>query len=432
MPRSKKCSVPAATEPGPVTADEARRLFVILEPFDAALLAVSGGSDSMALMWLAARWVREIGWQGQLHVAVVDHGLRAEAADEARFVMDEAEKLGLTPHTLTWAGPHPRTGIPAAAREARYALLTRVAGKLGAVLVTAHTQDDQAETVLMRLARGSGVDGLSGMEARSMRHGVKLLRPLLGISREQLRATLREAGVSWIDDPTNENMAHERVRMRKALDVLQGVGLTRQAIALSASRLGRAELALEVATRGLMRVAVRVEANSFACISMERLMHGPAELQVRVIIELARIFGGGQEISLSGAERVRDWSIQSDARAMTFAGCRFARRAKTIIVGREAARVKPGVLPVDRDAPMVWDARYQITVPKPLLPAEVLRVADTSGLQRPSEVPDFVWRGLPVLKIASGQLFTPVRGSDAAEGPAFRLIHAPNGGQDHE
>ena len=432
MPRSKKCSVPAATEQGPVSPEEARRLFMIFEPYDAALLAVSGGSDSMALMWLAARWMRDTGWPGKLHVGVVDHGLRAEAADEARFVMAEAGKLGLNAHTLRWDGPHPKTGIPAAARQARYDLLCGLASKLGAVLVTAHTQDDQAETVLMRLARGSGVDGLSGMEASSLRGDVCLLRPLLEVSRDRLRETLREVGMTWMDDPTNENTDHERVRVRKALDVLAAVGVSRDALALSALRLGRARSALEVAKAGLMHVAVSVVTNSYAEIDLQRWSHGPAELQVRAIMQLARMFGGGQEISLSGAERVIDWIAQSDARATTFAGCRFARRAKVVIVGREAVRVNTDAMRVNATHPVMWDGRYEIAVPEQLLPAQILPAGVCKDLDRPRDIPDFVWRGLPLVKSASLKLFTPAGGEDAGSGPVFRLIHAPNSGHDHE
>jgi tRNA(Ile)-lysidine synthase len=284
MPRSKKCSVPAATEPGPVSPVEAGRLFSSVEQCRCLLLAVSGGSDSMALMVLADRWARETGWPGRLHVAVVDHGLRAEAADETAFVEREAKRLGLKAHVLKWSGPYPKTGIPAAAREARYGLLCGLARTLDAAVLTAHTQDDQAETVVMRLARGSGVDGLSAMETGTVRDGVTLVRPMLPVSRQRLRDTLRQAGMTWIDDPTNENTAHERVRVRKALDVLDGLGVSREAVALTAARLGRARSALEVAQAGLMQVAVRIKANSYAEIDLECWVHGPAELQVRVIM----------------------------------------------------------------------------------------------------------------------------------------------------
>jgi tRNA(Ile)-lysidine synthase len=393
MPRSKKCSVPAATEAAPVSPDEAGRLFATVEECGCLLLAVSGGSDSMALMWLAARWARETAWPGTLHVAVVDHGLRAEAADEARFVIVEAGKLGLKAHVLKWDGPHPKTGIPAAAREARYELLFGLARKLKAIVVTAHTQDDQAETLLMRLARGSGVDGLSAMAVHALRDDMKLFRPMLGFSRERLRATLHDAGVSWIDDPTNENTAHERVRVRKALDVLDGLGVTRASIALSAGRLGRARAALEVAAGGLMQVAVHIEQGIFARISLERWCGAPAELQVRVISQLARMFGGGQEISLSGAERVRDWMKSDQGRATTFGGCRFVRRKREIVVGREAARVHDVPLEVSADPALIWDDRYEIIIPQHMLPATVM----------PVKVFAMVWRGLRTCLILSGK-----------------------------
>jgi tRNA(Ile)-lysidine synthase len=426
MPRSKKCSVPAATEPGPVSPVEAGRLFSSVEQCRCLLLAVSGGSDSMALMVLADRWARETGWPGRLHVAVVDHGLRPEAADEAAFVEREAKRLGLKAHVLNWSGPYPKTGIPAAAREARYGLLCGLARTLDAAVLTAHTQDDQAETVVMRLARGSGVDGLSAMETGTVRDGVTLVRPLLPVSRQRLRDTLRQAGMTWIDDPTNENMTHERVRVRKALDVLDGLGVSREAVALTAARLGRARSALEVAQAGLMQVAVRIKANSYAEIDLECWVHGPAELQVRVIMTLASMFGGGQEISLSGAERVRDWTLAGQGRATTFAGCRFARRKREIVVGREAARI--GCHGERLSGVIVWDNRYEIAVPAGLLPATVVPARDCKGLARPRDIPDFVWQGLPVVCCERGH-FTPpgaAHGGEAGDKqPVFRLIHAP-------
>jgi tRNA(Ile)-lysidine synthase len=419
MPRSKKCSVPAATEPAPVSPDEAGRLFSTVEECDCLLLAVSGGSDSMALMWLAARWARESGWPGTLHVAVVDHGLRPEAADEARLVVSEAGKLGLKAHVLKWDGPHPTTGIPAAAREARYELLFGLARTLKAIVVTAHTQDDQAETLLMRLARGSGVDGLSAMAMYALRDDMKLFRPMLAFSRERLRATLHSAGVSWIDDPTNENTAHERVRVRKALDVLSGLGVNREAIALSASRLKRAREALDIATDDLVDRAVSVERNSFACVSAEAWLLEPAEVSVRLIMALALKFGGGQERSLSGAERVLDWVWSGQGKATTFGGCRFVRRKRELVVGREAARVHDVPLEVSAGPALIWDDRYEIIIPEHMLPATVMPVKVFDGLARPSEVPDFVWQGLPVVACKAGK-FAPVEPSPVT----FRLIHA--------
>jgi len=216
----------------------------------------------------------------------------------------------------------------------------------------------------------------------------------------------------------------------EALDVLAEVGLSREAIALSARRLGRARTALEVATGGLMQVAVRIEHDSFASISLERWQAGPDDLQVRTIMALARMFGGGQEVSLSGAERVREWMLAGRSRATTFAGCRFARRSKTVLVGREAGRVDAAPIDVTgkRAATINWDNRYEVCVPGALLPARVWPARACHGLRRPAEVPDFVWQGLPVVCAAQGQ-FTLAYEATAGRGnndvPTFRLIHAP-------
>src|SRR6187200_2869935 len=156
-----------------ISASDAKRLFADWRAAPAMVLAVSGGPDSVALMWLAARWRRGLARGPQLTVVTVDHGLRPEAAREAREVKRLAAELGLAHRTLRWRGAKPNTGLPAAAREARYRLLAQAARAVGAShVLTAHTRDDQAETLLMRLLRGSGLAGLSAMASLSERDGI--------------------------------------------------------------------------------------------------------------------------------------------------------------------------------------------------------------------------------------------------------------------
>lgn len=192
------------------------------------LLAVSGGADSMALMRLAG--LLKSSGAADVRVATVDHGLRREARLEAEMVGREAGALGLAHSTLAWTGEKPTSGVQAAAREARYRLLIANALAIGAdALMTAHTADDQAETVLMRLARGSGPRGLSGMAAETQIAAgaslpVRLLRPLLGFRRASLRAYLHEQGAVFVDDPSNEDFAYERVRVRSLLGRLETAG----------------------------------------------------------------------------------------------------------------------------------------------------------------------------------------------------------------
>ena len=181
----------AGDDHSPISARQARQLFAPWKGAAALVLAVSGGPDSVALMWLAARWRRSFTRGPRLIAVTVDHGLRAEAAREARDVKRLAKDLDLEHRTLRWRGAKPKTGLPAAAREARYALLAKAARASGARhIVTAHTRDDQAETLLMRLLRGSGIAGLAAMARESERDGVLLARPLLEISKAQLVATL--------------------------------------------------------------------------------------------------------------------------------------------------------------------------------------------------------------------------------------------------
>lgn len=179
------------------------------------LVAVSGGSDSIGLL----HWLRANLPDLQLHVATVDHGLRKESAREAQFVKDHCADLRLPHLVLKWE--HARSASSAAAREARYDLLVRMARRVGApTIALGHTMDDQAETLVMRALRVkpySGTRGLSGMSEMATFNGIKLWRPLLGLRREQLRAGLRANQISWIDDPTNENTSYERVRVRAVL-----------------------------------------------------------------------------------------------------------------------------------------------------------------------------------------------------------------------
>jgi len=241
-------------EKSPISAARARAIFAPWKGVPAVVLAVSGGPDSVALMWLAARWRRAQKRGPRLIAVTVDHGLRKEAAREARDVKRLAGTLGLEHRTLRWQGTKPKTGVQAAAREARYRLLAKAARASGAMHVaTAHTRDDQAETLLMRLLRGSGITGLSAMAAETERDGVRLTRPLLEISKAELIATLEAAGIAFADDPTNRDPAFTRPRLRALMPALEQEGADARTLARLASRLARANAAVEVLADGAER-----------------------------------------------------------------------------------------------------------------------------------------------------------------------------------
>jgi tRNA(Ile)-lysidine synthase len=271
-------------------------LFADWKGAPALVLAVSGGPDSVALMWLAARWRRALARGPRLIAVTIDHGLRAESAREAREVKAVARTLELEHRTLRWNGDKPRSGIPAAARAARYRLLARAARSAGAThVLTAHTSDDQAETLLMRLLRGSGIAGLSAMARESERDGVRLVRPLLSVPKSRLVATLERAGIAFADDPTNRDMTFTRPRLRALLPVLAAEGGDARSLARLATRLARANDAVEVLTDGAERYLAlkggaaphgqgrELDAEAFAAL--------PEEIRLRLLQRAINRFG---------------------------------------------------------------------------------------------------------------------------------------------
>ncbi|TYO63290.1 tRNA lysidine(34) synthetase TilS [Bradyrhizobium hipponense] len=282
----------------PISAREARRLFADFKTAPALVLAVSGGPDSVALMWLAARWQRSLARGPRLLVVTVDHGLRPEAAREAREVKRQAAALGLTHRTLRWRGAKPKTGLPAAAREARYRLLAQAACAAGAShVLTAHTRDDQAETLLMRLLRGSGIAGLSAMARLAERDGIVLARPLLDVPKSQLVATLKRAKLGFADDPTNRDTAFTRPRLRALLPQLATEGGDIRNLARLAARLARANAAVEVLADGaerFLRLRDRGDAphdlggRSFEAAGFAAL---PEEVRLRLLLRAINALG---------------------------------------------------------------------------------------------------------------------------------------------
>jgi tRNA(Ile)-lysidine synthase len=237
-----------------ISAQDAKRLFADWKAAPAIVLAVSGGPDSMALMWLAVRWRRALARGPRLFAVTVDHGLRAESAAEAREVKLLARSLELPHRTMRWTAAKPKAGLPAAARAARYHLLAQAARVHGAThIFTAHTRDDQAETLLMRMMRGSGIAGLAAMARQSERDGVLLARPLLHVAKSQLVATLKKAKLGFADDPTNRDLNFTRPRIRAVMPALAAEGGDARNLARLASRLARANAAVEVLVDGAER-----------------------------------------------------------------------------------------------------------------------------------------------------------------------------------
>ena len=257
----------------PVTPAEVETLFAGLAAAQGIVAAVSGGPDSSCLMHLLAAW-RETGARPPIVVATVDHGLRPESAGEARRVARWAKALGLRHRILTWEGDKPATGIQEAAREARYRLLADLARRVKAShVVTAHTRDDQAETVVMRLVRGTGVGGLAGMRPAIIRDEIVLARPFLGVAKARLLATCAAAGWPSLDDPSNADPRFARARLRANLmPLLAREGLTADRLVALAERARRDADALDVRAVAVLE-AVR-------CAAPEAREAAEAEVQL--------------------------------------------------------------------------------------------------------------------------------------------------------
>jgi len=324
-------------------------------------VALSGGSDSMALALLLADWAAAEG--GRLTALTVDHGLRADSAAEATQVAGWMAARGIPHHILRWEGVKPSSGLMAAAREARYRLLNGWCRREGVLhLVLAHQLEDQAATFIMRLRRGSGLDGLAGMP--EVVEGMpRLLRPLLGVSRTRLKALLVERGQGWIEDPSNRNPRFERTAAAAFVSGGNAVGLTAERLALAAGALLRARRALDDAICDCLADCASLDGLGVAHVDIGPLMAASEEVRLRSIARLLRTVGGDPYTPrLERLERlVAALADGTLGRGRTLAGCRIVPEGNAgIRLFREAASIGPD-MPLPSDD-FLWDRRFRITV----------------------------------------------------------------------
>jgi tRNA(Ile)-lysidine synthase len=334
----------SAAEDAPVSDAEADALFCDLVDEPALVLAVSGGPDSTALLILAAGWRKRRNRGPRLLAVTVDHGLRPESRAEAAAVQQLAHTLAVRHRTLRWRGPKPATRLQEKAREARYRLLAAAArGARASCIVTAHTRDDQAETVILRLARGSGPGGLAGM-ARSMplapafqRVGasrkpaapyLKLVRPLLDVPKTRLLATLRAASVNFAEDTSNVDPRFTRVRVRRLMPLLAREGLDARRLALLAARIRRAEEAIEAAVAAAWeRVGRQESAEARLVVGPADYLALPHEVALRLLGRAIATFGNEGPVELGKLEL-----LESALRAALAAQVRFRRTLAGAVV----------------------------------------------------------------------------------------------------
>ena len=367
----------ADTSAEPIADSEFECLFSALpaHAIDTVMLAVSGGTDSLALLHLFSRYQRLCATRRRVLVTTVDHQLRAESAAEAAFVAAHSAGLGLPHETLPWTGGKPATGRQEAARDARYALMgARLAKEPGTrrALLTAHTANDQAETLLMRLARGSSLDGLAGMapvRRLAPESDILLIRPLLETPRARLVATLKQAALIPKEDPTNADPAYERVRMRSVLMSLAPLGLTPATLTRSASRLRRAQEALDIATRDLETRIGSVTPGLCTSLDMAAVRAAPAEIRIRLLARaIARHRGIHPPAEMAQIEGLAAAVIHKEPnapRGATLGGCAIQWQADSIVVLRELGRRGLPEIVLAPGATLTWDDRFEVTLSRP-------------------------------------------------------------------
>lgn len=323
-------------------------------------VGLSGGPDSMVLTSLVRRWVADR--SGTLTALTVDHGLRPESAAEARQVAAWCADEGIAHETLVWRGGKPRKGIQAAARDARYGLLSDWCRRNGyPELLVGHTENDQAETFLLRMNRGSGVDGLAAMPLVAYRDGLRLIRPLLTVSGARITATVVAQALAPVTDPGNADRRYARVRLRDTVAELETHGVSAHAIAGTARIFGALRAARETRIAGLAREIAHLHAEGYAEIDRKALVAADPD-SARGLVSILIHAVGGQDYA---PRRDRLDRLMGDIlggaafRPRTLGRCVIGLRQEYLVIWREYRTIEDRISPVG-DQQVVWDGRFDV------------------------------------------------------------------------
>ena len=433
----------------PVSDLEFSALMAALGPFERharIAVALSGGPDSMALCVLADAWARRQG--GRVVALTVDHRLRPDSTAEAAAVGGWMDALGIEHRILTWEGIKPLAAIQAKARTARYDLLAGWCRRAGVLhLALAHELEDQAETLLMRLARGSGAHGLAGMSAISETAGVRILRPLLAVERDRLAATLRARKQPWVEDPSNRDTAYARVRVRQWLPALAQAGCGMAHLKRLAETFAARRAEGEDGIAGLLARACRLSPAGHAALDPAALAAAaPAMARGAVSRVLCTVGGGAYPAARDKVDALWSWMAGgAGPSSATLARCRLLRRAGEIVVCREGRHL-PAPVAAGVGERVFWDERFDIEMADPatgngaavvgdamLVPlgregwAEVL---DRAPDRRRSSIPHPARLTLPALRDSAGIVEVPFLGYRRRrdeEAPSFfkKIVFSP-------
>jgi tRNA(Ile)-lysidine synthase len=367
------CAAGRAASILPLTDGEFARAMAALGPYEAAprlAIAVSGGADSMALCLLAHAWTRARG--GSLVALTVDHGLRAASAAEAECVGRWLRAYGIEHAILRWEGEKPTSGLAAKARRARYRLLAKYCRDHGILhLLVGHHLHDQAETVVLRAARGSGADGLAAMAGVVETDCVRIIRPFLGVPPQRLRACLEARGQGWIEDPTNSDPIFARTRIRAALPGLAACGWSPTALAKEARRNGATRARHEHAVAELIARCSRLHPAGFAVLDAVTLGAASAAVARSALARLVVTIGGGAyPPAVAKLDRLHRRLIGGERSGGSLGRCIFGRLSRSrdgdhrldrIVVCREE-RGLPEEKLLEPASVFDWDGRFEVRV----------------------------------------------------------------------
>jgi tRNA(Ile)-lysidine synthase len=326
-------------------------------------IATSGGADSMCLALLAQRWSRQ--FSVKIVCLIVNHNLRLEAGEEARVTADFLNKQGIETHILEWVGDKPVSGIQKNAREARYGLLCEWCNQNNVkILLTAHNMHDQAETVLMRIQHGTGIDGLAGIPIRTRRQGVEIIRPLLQYSRQQIIATLQANKWPHIEDPSNHNNKFTRVKIRQLLEEIDAENLLSKRLNTLANNAARTLDFINNYVNKILKNLAKKKRLGYITLDLGKFIKLEEEIALRVLCRVLNYFSNKDYVPrLESLVHLYGRIKETVKFHATLAGCEIMNSGNQIIIWRERVNMENKTktmqeLPVGKE--MLWDNRFII------------------------------------------------------------------------
>ena len=383
----------------PLTNNKVCDLFSSLVNEDRIALAVSGGRDSMALMYLIYRWKTHLALDTEIEVLTVNHNLRKAADKECQFVCKSAENYGFRHKVLSWQHELVETCIQEKARNARYKLMLDYMrdAKINTIL-TAHTSDDNIETFIMRLAKGSGLDGLKSINKIRFEDGINIRRPLLTLSRSVITEILISTDNKWIDDPTNDDEIFERVRIRNNINSLSKFNITPANLSKTITRLERTHESITYITDSISKELVEITELGYAEINFDKLRNYPNEIVLRVFAKALSGINGG-DISLSSLEGVFE-DLTKTMKTKTLNGCQIIPKKDKYVIVRENRGIHPVEISINEH--IIWDGRFDLhlkTCDNPKVIIDQIGNADDLGKMIDGtpyqRVPKYALRSLP-------------------------------------